>query len=177
MTRDDSLDPQFRARLRNELVRGVREDRTRRSNVRHPRAGRIALTGTVAMAVGVFGALVFHAATSTPEEQPLAESLTVLCVEGVSMSEGQSVLDGKETVVEGGGDTDELMLAACAELWKDGTLTNRIELQNSQPGPQGSVLVPSLTLCTLPHGEYVAVPFTCEELESLIASSATPLPR
>ncbi|MGM7697375.1 hypothetical protein [Microbacterium sp. A84] len=169
MTHDGSLDPQFRARLRGELARGVHADATHTSKARRRRAGLIASTGTVVLAVGVFGVLGFQTATSAPEEQPTAESLTVLCAEGVSFPEGQSVLDGIETIVESGGDTDARMLAACAELWEDGTLTNRIELQISQSGPQVPAPVPQLTLCTLPDGAYVGVPFTCEELEALLS--------
>lgn len=171
MTRDDSLDPQFRERLRGELVRGVHADATHPSKAGRRRAGLIAATGMVALSFGVFGVLGFQAATSPPEEQPTAESLTVLCADELSISEGPLVLDGIEAVVESGGDTDARMLAACAELWEDGTLMTRVELQSGQSGPQTPGVVPQLTLCTLPDGAYTGVPFTCAELEALVSAA------
>ncbi|MGM7678193.1 hypothetical protein [Microbacterium sp. A94] len=170
MTHDDSIDPQFRARLRSELVRGVRADTVRPSTTGR-RTVLLVATGAMALAAGVFGVIGFQNMTSTPVAQPTADSVTVLCADGVSFPEDQSALKGVETVVDVGDGLDARMLAACTALWEDGTLTNRFVFQVGQPTPEP---VPPLNLCTLPDGTPVAAPFTCEELDILFDGAVAP---
>ncbi|WP_033104741.1 hypothetical protein [Microbacterium profundi] len=176
MSHDERIDPEYRGRLRAELLRQVRADSGLTAEaVRGRRARRLVLGGAGVLSIGavaVLGVFMSQTFTASPAPTVVAEA-TALCADGIILVDAGDPVEGIEITVAAGDDSQERILAACTQLWQEGALRVDIEFQSSggNPQSQGSVAesgdaltspkslpVPPLTICELPGGDPVVVP-------------------
>ncbi len=160
--REERLDPEFRARLRQVLVLHVAEERPARRETR--RAWGLVAAVSLVAGLGTAWVLADRPAESVAgglDVQPVE----VVCASGVgptgALSESGGALTEPRGItitvsVAGGGPASPELIDGCARLWDEGLLAPE-QFQSSAP-QSTRVSVPALALCSLVDGAPVVVP-------------------
>lgn len=173
----DSLDPEFRQRLRAELTAHVRRETTPAGHRREARRRTVPVL--VGLSVGI--AVVAAGMAALPHAEPVVDAgeVTVRCLAGV-VSEPSEELLGMDVEVTAGHGLADRAIEACSALWAAGALSSAggalssdVELQTSagdgaQSGGTESTELPRLELCG-PDEAPVVVPWlSCDELSAVL---------